>query len=106
MTFGRRLRELRRGRGLGLKRLAPELGITYGYLSKVETDRARPSEAFVERVARYFDSSSETLRIAADRIPEDVLVILRENPDEAIGFLRERFGERRTTREPSTDRRE
>jgi transcriptional regulator with XRE-family HTH domain len=91
MEFGEILRSLRTGAGLGIKKLAPELGVNYTYLSKLENKDVRPSEDFVKRVARYFDYNEDQLLMAAGRIPEEILEILRENPEEAIDFLRERF---------------
>jgi len=85
------LRGLRTGAGLGIKKLAPELGVNYTYLSKLENKEVRPSGDLVRRVARYFDYSEDQLLMAAGRIPEDILAILRENPEDAIDFLRERF---------------
>jgi len=76
---------------MGLKRLAPDLGVSYTYLSKIENNRVVPSTDVVNRAARYFDEDSDELLILADQIPEDVRRILRERPREALGFLRERF---------------
>jgi transcriptional regulator with XRE-family HTH domain len=92
--FGEILRDLRTKQGLGIKRLAPELGVTYSYLSKLENNELNPSEEFVNRVASYFSYDNSRLLLAAGKVPSDVLRILRENPDEAVEFLRERFGGR------------
>ena len=43
-TFGAVLRQLRNKTGLGIKGLAPELGVTYSYLSKLENNEVGPSE--------------------------------------------------------------
>lgn len=90
--FASVLRELRSQSGVGIKKLAPELGVSYTYLSKLENDQVRPSAALVQRVANYFNYDEDRLLIAADRVPPDILRILQENPEEAIGFLREQFG--------------
>lgn len=91
-SFAERLRTLRRRRGLGLKRLAPELGVSYPYLSKIENSKAAPSEELLDRIARYFEADGDELLILANRIPDDIRRILRENPHEALDFLRRRFG--------------
>lgn len=36
MEFGRILRDLRKNAGLGIKRLAPELGVNYTFLSRLK----------------------------------------------------------------------
>jgi transcriptional regulator with XRE-family HTH domain len=91
MEFGDILRSLRKSAGLGIKRLAPELGVNYTYLSKLENKEVRPSEDLVRRVARYFEYNEENLLMAAGRIPEDIIEILRDNPQDAVEFLRQRF---------------
>jgi transcriptional regulator with XRE-family HTH domain len=95
MEFGAILRHLRSETGLGIKRLAPELGVTYSYLSKLENNEVTPSEEFVGRVARYFEYDCDQLLLSAGKVPSEILEILRSNPESAIEFLRKRFGKRR-----------
>ncbi len=92
MTFGSLLRKLRDESGSGIKRLAPDLGVSYTYLSKLENGATAPSNEFIERVAKYFSYDKDHLLLAAGKVPEEILEILRENPDEALQFLKERFG--------------
>jgi transcriptional regulator with XRE-family HTH domain len=92
MRFGGILRELRTRKGLGIKRLAPELGVSYSYLSKLENSEISPSGELVDRVARYFQYDRDRLMLSAGRVPADVLEILRTHPDEAIEFLKRHFG--------------
>jgi transcriptional regulator with XRE-family HTH domain len=96
--FGQILRELRTKKGLGIKRLAPDLGVNYTYLSKLENGDLTPSEEVIGRVAKYFNYNNDRLLLAAGKIPPEILKILRENPDRAVEFLRERFGGRRDAR--------
>jgi transcriptional regulator with XRE-family HTH domain len=86
--FGQTLLELRREAGLSQKRLAPALGVSHTYLSKLESGTAHPSKDLVDRVARYFDYNHDVLLLAADRIPDDIVRILQDRPDEAIALLR------------------
>jgi HTH-type transcriptional regulator, competence development regulator len=92
MEFGEILRQLRGRKALGIKRLAPELGVSYTYLSKLENNEVRPSEELVDRIAAYFQYDRDKLLLSAGKVPPEVLAILREHPDDAIAFLRERFG--------------
>ena len=92
MKFGALLRQLRTKSGIAIKGLAPRLGVSYSYLSKLENEEVGPSEDLVRRVAKYFDYDRDHLLLAADKVPPEILNILRENPDEAIQFLKERFG--------------
>jgi transcriptional regulator with XRE-family HTH domain len=92
VRFGKILRQLRNESRLGIKKLAPALGVNYSYLSKLENEAIAPSAEMVARVATYFNYDYDRLLLAAGKVPEEILAILRENPDEAIEFLRERFG--------------
>ena len=92
MEFGEILRQLRHESGQGIKRLAPELGVNYSYLSKLETGAINPSAEFVSRVASYFGYDENRLLLSAGKVPDEIISILRKNPDEAIAYLRDRFG--------------
>lgn len=92
MEFREILKQLRTESGQGIKRLAPELGVSYTYLSKLENGAISPSHELVSRVAKYFGYSEDMLLLSAGKVPPEILRILRENPDEAISYLRERFG--------------
>jgi transcriptional regulator with XRE-family HTH domain len=92
MEFGPILRALRIKAGIGIKRLAPELGVSYSYVSKLENNEILPSAELVERVAHYFEYDPDYLMLSAGKVPKEILAILRENPDDALEFLRKRFG--------------
>jgi transcriptional regulator with XRE-family HTH domain len=98
MEFGEILRKLRTEAGIGIKRLAPQLRVSYSYLSKLENKETQPSEELVDRVARYFHHDYDRLLLSAGKVPPEILKILRENPDDAVGYLRERFGRPRGQR--------
>jgi HTH-type transcriptional regulator, competence development regulator len=98
MEFGEILRSLRGKKAIGIKRLAPELGVSYSYLSKLENNEIRPSEDLVNRIAAYFHYDKDQLLLSAGKVPAEILTILREHPDDAITFLRERFGNVRERR--------
>ncbi len=90
--LGKYLRALRQRRGLGLKRAAPELQISYTYLSKLENGKVEPSDETMERLARYYSVAVEDLPLTEGRLPPDVRRILEDHPEEAIDLLRRRFG--------------
>jgi transcriptional regulator with XRE-family HTH domain len=90
--FGGMFRHLRKEAGIGIKRLAPHLGVTYSYLSKLENGATLPSEDLVYRTARYFSCDPNPLLLAAGKVPRDVLRILQEHPEDAFEFLKDRFG--------------
>lgn len=51
-TFGRRLRELRRARGLSLETLGEHAGVNDKYVQAVETGRQSPTLDIVEKLAK------------------------------------------------------
>jgi hypothetical protein len=67
--FGARLRQLREDRGLRLKDMAEELGVSATYLSALEHGRrSKPNWSFIQRVIHYFniiwDEADELQRLA------------------------------------------
>lgn len=67
--FGERLRALREQRGILLKDMAADLGVSATYLSALEHGRrSKPNWSFVQRVIHYFniiwDEADELQRLA------------------------------------------
>jgi transcriptional regulator with XRE-family HTH domain len=60
-VLGARVRELRRDRGMTLKGLGREAGLSHPFLSQLERGLARPSVMSVERIARALDVPVSTL---------------------------------------------
>ncbi len=75
VAIGRRLRDLRHARAMSLAQLSRLAGLSQGYLSQVERDRATPSmtalsklsEVLAAPVAHFFEPSHE-------RLPEHYVV--------------------------------
>jgi transcriptional regulator with XRE-family HTH domain len=60
--FGKKLRALRTQRGITLKELAIELGLSaHGYISELESGKKKPTAELVLNVARLFDVSTDQL---------------------------------------------
>ena len=92
MQFGETLRRLRTKAGVGIKRLAPEIGVSYSYVSKLENNEVNPSEELIGRIAAYFHYDRDRLLLSAGKVPPEILRILQDNPEDAVDFLRRRFG--------------
>jgi HTH-type transcriptional regulator, competence development regulator len=87
MTFGERVKELRKARGVSQRELARRVGIDFTYLSKIENDRMEPpSEVTIRRIAEALDASADDLLVWADRFPSDLADDLKDS--ETIGALR------------------
>ncbi len=90
-SFGLLLKELRKEKGLSIKKLGSQLDINYSYISKLENNHTTPSEDFIKKIAAIFDYDKEELMLRAGKIPDDIIEILRSNPKEAVKFLRQKF---------------
>ena len=67
--FGQRMRRLRAERGITLKRMASDLGVSSAYLSALEHGkRGRPGWHLVQRINAFFniiwDEAEEVVRLA------------------------------------------
>jgi transcriptional regulator with XRE-family HTH domain len=67
--FGEKVRQLRGQRGILLKKMAMDLGLSSAYLSALEHgNRGRPSSGFLQQICGYFnliwDEAEEIKRLA------------------------------------------
>ena len=85
MTFGDRLRELRKNRDMSQKTLAGKVAINFTYLSKIENERLdyaqSPSEELICRLAAALDANEDELLILAKKIPARIKERVLERPD-------------------------
>lgn len=85
-TFGQRLRELRRGRGITLREAAEKIGRDFTYLSKIENDRCLPPSAeVIVALADLLDGDAEELAILGDKPP---IAVVRRQLMEAVAEVR------------------
>lgn len=85
MTFGARLRELRKAKNLSQRALADEVGINFTYLSKVESEKLDfaqyPSEDLIRKLASALGGDVDELLLLAKKIPADIRERVIERPD-------------------------
>ncbi len=73
ISFGRRIRQLRRDKGLTQRQVAAELGIDFTYLSKLENNRGEPpGEETVRGLAELYGADPEELLALAGKIPAEL----------------------------------
>jgi transcriptional regulator with XRE-family HTH domain len=89
MDFGKRLRELRQERGIGIKRLAKVLGINYSYISKIESGNIYPSESLIQRISKALDHDPDELMLLAKKVPSNWEHAIYENPAHVASLIRE-----------------
>lgn len=91
MTFGQRLRELRKAKGMTQMDLANEVGINFTYLSKLETGVVPPPrEKTIMALATVLDADLDELFGLAKKIPSGLFQ--QVNP-EIVRMLRSMLGE-------------
>jgi transcriptional regulator with XRE-family HTH domain len=93
--FGRRVRELRRQKGVRLKDMAAELQLSPAYLSALEHGhRGRPSPILVEQICGFFniiwDEADDLRRLAELSHPRAVIDTAGLSPEATL--LAERIG--------------
>jgi site-specific DNA-methyltransferase (adenine-specific) len=91
--FGSRLRKQRLASGYSLALLSSRVKTTKGYLSRLESGKAKPSRDMIGRIARVLNVDATPLYVLAGYLPTDVRRILCRYPMEAPLLLREAFAE-------------
>lgn len=91
LQFGQHLRDARLASGLTQDDVAKRLKVSKGYISRLESGKARPARATVLRLAEICGTDPAPLLIFGGYLPEAVQEILREHPTEAAALLRKTF---------------
>lgn len=85
MTFGERVRELRRAKQLTLRDVAKKVRVSFTYLSKVENQKLSfgefPSDDLIGRLARVLDADPDELLLLAEKIPDAIRRRVLQRPD-------------------------
>ena len=84
-TFGQRIKELRKSKGLGQRAVAAQVGINFTYLSKIENDKvdfaAFPSEDTIRKLAKVLEADVDELLLMAEKIPDHIRRRVLEKPE-------------------------
>lgn len=81
ITLGERIRELREAKGLSLRGLAKQIGITPGYMSDMENGYRHPSDKVLESIAQVLDSTFADLGRYNPKLPiEGLKRLAASNP--------------------------
>lgn len=85
MTFGERVRELRKAKNLTLRDVAAKVKVNFTYISKVENQRLSfgeyPSEDLIRKLAKVLEAEEDELLLLAEKIPADIKRRVIERPD-------------------------
>lgn len=90
-TVGTILRVLRQEAGYGIKTVAPKVGISYSYLSKVETNKKAPSTGLIEKLCKFYEADADEIIAKTGALPSDVSEIIKEYGKDAFELLRSTY---------------
>lgn len=85
MTFGERIRELRKAKNLTLRDVAKKVKVNFTYISKIENHKLDfgeyPSEDLIRKLAKVLEADEDELLLLAKKIPEDIRQRVLDRPD-------------------------
>ena len=85
MTFGERVRHLRKAKALTLRVLAGRVGVNFTYLSKIENGKLDfgdyPGEGLIRRLAKALGAEQDELLLLAEKVPDRIRRRVIERPD-------------------------
>ena len=71
MTFGDRIRELRKAKNLSQRELASKVKVSFTYISKIENEKLDfgdyPSEELILKLATALDGDPDELRVGSQK---------------------------------------
>src|SRR5436309_8867177 len=90
MTFGKKVRGLRKAKDLTLRDVASKVGINFTYLSKIENGKLDfsdyPSEKLIRKLGKALGGDTDELLLLAEKVPDRIRKRVLERPD-AFGKL-------------------
>lgn len=89
MSFGTRLREIRKNKGLGIKTVGKKVEVNVAYLSRIESGIVQPSEEIIRKLARVLSHDEAELMLLADRVPPAWRPTIRKSPFETSMLIRD-----------------
>ena len=85
MTFGERVRELRKAKNQTLRDVAAKVDINFTYLSKIENGKLDfsdfPSEKLIRKLAKALGGDVDELLLLAEKIPDEIRKRVVQRPD-------------------------
>jgi len=85
ITFGAKIRELRKAKNLSQRALGERIGVNFTYLSKIESEKLDfaqyPSEELIRKLASALEADLDELLLLAKKIPADIRERVIERPD-------------------------
>lgn len=85
MTFGQKIRQLRKARTLSQRDLAERVRVSFTYISKIENGHLDfgdyPSEELILRIAKALEADTDELLLLAKKIPEHLRRRVFERPE-------------------------
>lgn len=85
MTFGQRVRQIRKSRKLTLRALASQVGINFTYLSKIENGKLDfseyPSGRLIRKLAAALGGDADELLLLAEKVPDGIRKRVIQRPD-------------------------
>ncbi len=85
MTFGQKIRQLRKAKNLGQRDLAAMVKVSFTYISKIENEKLDfgdyPSEELIIKLAKALEADADDLLILAKKVPENVKKRVMQRPD-------------------------
>lgn len=89
--FGQQVKDARLACGLTQSAVAQQVGVSKGYISRLEGGKARPARSTVLRIAEVCETDPGLLLMLAGHLPGDVREILTQHPAEVVTVLRKTF---------------
>ncbi len=85
MTFGEKIRELRKAENLSQRDLATKVKVSFTYISKIENEKLDfgdyPSEELILKLAKALGADPDELLILAKKVPDSVRRRVIQRPD-------------------------
>jgi len=86
---GKMIKTLRKEKGMSLRELAKEVGVSFVNISYIENGKIETSKKILRKISEVLDYDFDSLLSLTNNIDDDIIAIINNKPDLIPLFLRE-----------------
>jgi len=86
--LGKIIRNIRKEKGISLRKLAESVGVSFVNISYIENGRIETSKNVLKKISKALDYDFDKLLALAKKVDDDVTAIINKRPEKVPNFLR------------------
>ena len=86
--LGKIIRDIRKEKGISLRKLAESVGVSFVNISYIENGRIETSKDVLKKISKALNYDFDKLLALANKVDDDITAIINKRPSSVPNFLR------------------